>query len=45
MRLMRAMLLRRRSAKPRIKKAVKASVDAEEAAVAEVVAATEQKAE
>ena len=35
----------KKDAKPRIKKAVKASVDAEEAAVAEVVAATEQKAE
>ena len=35
----------KKDAKPRIKKAVKASVDAEEATVAEVVAATEQKAE
>ena len=35
----------KKEGKPRIKKAVKASVDAEEAAVAEVVAATEQKAE
>lgn len=31
----------RREGKPRIKKAVKASIDAEEAALAEVVAATE----
>lgn len=35
----------KKDAKPRIKKAVKASVDAEEATVAEVVAATEQKVE
>ena len=35
----------KKDAKPRIMKAVKASVDAEEAAGAEVVAATEQKAE
>ena len=35
----------KKDAKPRIKKAVKASVDAEEATVAEVVAATEQRAE
>ena len=35
----------KKEAKPRIKKAVKAAVDAEEATVAEVVAATEQKAE
>ena len=34
-----------KQAKPRIKKAVKAAVDAEEATVAEVVAATEEKAE
>ena len=35
----------KKEAKPRIKKAVKATVDAEEAAVAEVVAATEAQAE
>ena len=34
-----------KQSKPRIKKAVKAAVDAEEAVVAEVVAATEEKAE
>ena len=32
----------KKEAKPRIKKVVKASIEAEEAAVAEVVAATEQ---
>ena len=35
----------KKESKPRIKKAVKAAVDAEEATVAEVVAATEEKAE
>ena len=34
----------KKEGKPRIKKAVKATIDAEEAAVAEVVAATEQAA-
>jgi small subunit ribosomal protein S2 len=35
----------KKEGKPRIKKAVKANIDAEEATVAEVVAATEQQAE
>ena len=35
----------KKEAKPRIKKSVKATVDAEEATVAEVVAATEAQAE
>ena len=35
----------KKESKPRIKKSVKASVDAQEATVAEVVAATEAQAE